>query len=175
MTGGLAVGVGLGSNQGDRPGHLNAAIEWLRTLSTGPLAVSPVYETSAVDCAPGTPPFLNAVCEMQYGGELPELLRRMREFERERGRPAAYEKNTSRPLDLDILYAGDLVMQTEELTIPHPRLLERRFVLQPLCDIHPDLVLPGRPQTASEYLRRLPAQGGLVRWSTDKKRHEATD
>ncbi len=152
MISSYPVGVGLGSNLGDRLQHLQEALLWLETLSDKPVCTSPVYETSPVDCPDGTLPFLNAVCEIHFRGDLLELLRQMRAFERNRGRLLVYKKNTPRPLDLDMLYAGKLVMQTKELTLPHPRMLKRRFVLQPLCDIRPDLILPTLEQPVKSFL-----------------------
>jgi len=152
MISSYPVGVGLGSNMGDRLQHLQEALLWLETLSDRPACASPVYETSPLDCPDETSPFLNAVCEIHFRGDLLELLHQMRAFEMERGRLRIYKKNTPRPLDLDMLYAGKLVMQTKELTLPHPRMLKRRFVLQPLCDIRPDLILPTLKQPVKVFL-----------------------
>jgi len=79
----------------------------------------------------------------------------MRTFERERGRPSDYDRNTPRTLDLDILYAEGLSIQNDELTIPHPRMVERRFVIQPLSEIRPDLILPNTSQTIQSILTSL--------------------
>ncbi|MBI4025509.1 MAG: 2-amino-4-hydroxy-6-hydroxymethyldihydropteridine diphosphokinase [Verrucomicrobia bacterium] len=155
MTSALRVGIGLGSNQGDRLDHLRSALLWIEKQSDGPVKCSGVYETDPVGCAPDTPAFLNAVCEIVSDRDPVDLLRRMREFERQRGRPATYARNAPRPLDLDLLYAGDLILQTPELILPHPRMLERRFVLQPLCDIRPDLTLPGQTRTVAQWLVSL--------------------
>jgi 2-amino-4-hydroxy-6-hydroxymethyldihydropteridine diphosphokinase len=153
----MQTGIALGSNQGDRLAHLQSAITWLKTLSTGALKYSRVYETPPVDCAPNTPNFLNAVCEISYNQDVLDLLRKMRDFERQRGRPIQYERNSPRPLDLDLLYADALVLNTPELILPHPRMLQRRFVLEPLADVHPDLVLPKTSKTIREFLASLPS------------------
>ena len=152
------VGVALGSNQGDRLKHLRAALSYLETISKDPVRYSCVYETEPMGCPKDSPSFLNAVCEITYQKDksaLLELLRQMREFERRLGRPETYPKNAPRFLDMDLLYAGDFVLQTEELVLPHPRILERRFVLQPLCEIRPDLILPGSNQTVKALLALL--------------------
>ena len=151
----MKAGIGLGSNTGSRLENLRSALSWLETVSHTPLLCSPVYETEPVDCSEGTPYFLNAVCEISYQADPAVLLRKMRAFERERGRTTGSAKNSPRPLDMDLLYADDLVVQTEELTLPHPRMLERRFVLQPLSDIRPALILPHTTQTIQSILTSL--------------------
>ena len=158
MSSVVRAGVALGSNEGDRMGHLRAAVRWLEKESANPVLISCVYETAPIGCPEGTPSFLNAACEMTFQGNAVELLEKMRDFERQRGRPVIYSKNSPRPLDMDLLYAGDLVLQTDQLTLPHPRMLQRRFVLQPLGEIRPDLVLPGQTQTVAEILKILCSQ-----------------
>jgi 2-amino-4-hydroxy-6-hydroxymethyldihydropteridine diphosphokinase len=157
----LPIGISLGSNQGNRVELLRSALQWLSSLSTTPILASSIYETQPIDCAPGTNTFLNAACEITYAGDILRLLRDMREFERQHGRPESYPKHAPRPLDLDMLYAGSLVQHTEELHLPHPRMLERRFVLQPLVDIRPDLVIPGSTQTIRSILASLPDLGDV--------------
>lgn len=149
------LGVALGSNLGARLEHLRAAWLWLKTVSVGAVLHSRVYETAPVDCSTDAPAFLNAVCEIGWDQEPLALLRRMRELEREHGRAESYPQNAPRPLDLDLLYAGEVVIRTPELTLPHPRLAERRFVLQPLCDIRPDLRLPGQSASIRQLLAGL--------------------
>ncbi len=149
------VGVALGSNQGDRLEHLRAGLNWLRLKSRTPVRSSRVYETDPVGCAAGTPAFLNAVCEILSDEDPLVLLRGMRALERAQGRPEVYERNAPRTLDMDVLYAGTEVIATEELTLPHPRLIQRRFVLQPLADVRPELILPGQTQSVHEILCAL--------------------
>lgn len=135
--------------------NLRAALSWLESVSQTPVKYSKVYETSPVGCTEEMPDFLNAVCEISYHGDPAVLLKKMRNFERERGRPQTYGRNTPRTLDMDILYAGDKTVQTADLVIPHPRMTVRRFVLQPLCDIHPELILPGSTQSVQQILSSL--------------------
>lgn len=152
--------IALGSNLGDRLANLRAGRDFLLALHQGPAsaAVSPVYETSPVDCPPGSAAFLNAVVALDTPLAPPALLARLTGFERACGRPDVRARHSPRPLDLDILCCGDLVLDTPSLTLPHPRLAARRFVLRPLADLCPDLVLPGQSRTVAELLTRLPAE-----------------
>ena len=151
----MECGIALGSNYGDRSDHLRAAVEELRKVDPH-LEVSPVYETAPVDCPDGSGAFLNAVAVLAWAGTPPSLLHWLRGIECRLGRPAVRDKNAPRTIDLDILYAGNEAVTGEELTLPHPRLHERRFVLQPLCDLRPDLVLPGFTKTIRQLLEELP-------------------
>lgn len=84
-----------------------------------------------------------------------DLLIQLREIESSLGRPTERRRNTPRTIDLDILYAGEQVLNGAELTLPHPRLTQRRFVLQPLADIHPKLILPGQDKDIATLLGEL--------------------
>lgn len=154
----MRAGIALGSNLGDRGASLRAARTFLLSLheAAAPALVSPLYETAPVDCPPGSPPFLNAVVEIALSLPPADLLARCTAFERSLGRPVLREKNSPRPVDLDVLYAGDLRIESPSLTLPHPRLAMRLFVLQPLADIRPDLVLPGRTGTVAQLLAAMP-------------------
>ena len=152
----MNVGIALGSNLGERQAELDAGIDFLRSLSkAGAIRVSPRIETEPVNCPPGSPPFLNAVAEIEVDPALlapRELLRRLQVFERSRGRSEEREVNAPRPLDLDILYYGDLLLDEPGLVIPHPRAAQRSFVLEPLSHLRPDLILPGQTRTVRELL-----------------------
>ena len=153
----IPVGIALGSNLGDSHAELDAGVEFLRTLATHPhLRESPRVRTVPVDCPPGSPPFLNMVVELELDLEvLPpgKLLQRLQDFEHRRGRPAEHDMNAPRTLDLDIIYYGDQVVRDPDLIIPHPRTASRRFVLEPLFHLRPDLILPGQTQTVRELLK----------------------
>lgn len=155
----MRIGVALGSNLGDRLEHLRAGRDFLVAGHRGPglPKISPAYETEPVGCAPGTAPFLNAVIEIETGEEPGMLREKLAALEAARGRPGAREKNAPRALDLDVLYAGDCRSDDPNLVLPHPQMRARRFVLQPLADICPDLVLPGESQTVRDLLASLPA------------------
>lgn len=147
----MRVGLALGSNLGNRMAHLLWAIDSLRALAEPgeSFLVSHFYETEPIDCPPGSPPFINAAIEFAYANSPDALLKVLQAMEIERGRKDS-GKNAPRPLDLDILYYGDQIHSTAYLTIPHPRLTERLFVLQPLCDICPNRILPGQEFSISE-------------------------
>lgn len=157
-AGGASAFIALGSNQGHRRAHLTRARAALAALHCGPGAprASAIYETEPNGCAPGTPAFLNAVMEIRFAGSPAALLRELRRIEHEAGRAWRRLRNSPRPLDLDIICFGAVRMETRRLSLPHPRAARRRFVLQPVSDIAPGLVLPGRRRTVSQLLESLP-------------------
>lgn len=140
-------------------------MERLRAFSTGPLPKSSFWQTTPVDCPPGSPPFVNAVVGLHpLPGETPEsLLEKLQALEKEFGRQPKQVMNEARPLDLDLIAFGNETRNTHQLILPHPRAHERRFVLQPLSEIAPDLVLPGQAQTVAELLTALPPDAGMSR------------
>jgi len=153
----MRIGIGLGSNLGDRLQHLKQASVSAGKLhhNASPILSSPVYLTQAVDCEKDTTPFYNMVIELESHLSPVELLSHLRKIETSLGRPVHRQRNASRTIDLDILYAGELVIDSNDLTLPHPRLTQRRFVLQPLCDIRSDLVLPGQSKKIATLLAEL--------------------
>ena len=149
------TGIALGSNLGDRLENLRRAKELLSSISTGPVLAAPVYLTEPVNCPPGSPDFLNTVIEIFHDGTPAELLEKTQEFQRNLGRTEPAERNAPRVIDIDLLYSGGEVVSTDDLELPHPRITLRQFVLRPLADIRPDLVLPGQTLTIAEHLERL--------------------
>jgi 2-amino-4-hydroxy-6-hydroxymethyldihydropteridine diphosphokinase len=151
--------VALGSNLGDSQIILERAMDQLEKISDEPLVKSSLWPTAPVDCPPGSPSFLNAaVLMVPQAGETPEmLLAKLLELEKEFGRQPKKVVNEPRPLDLDLIAFGNEIRDTSELTLPHPRAHLRRFVLQPLSEIAPDLVLPGQRKTVAELLSELPS------------------
>jgi 2-amino-4-hydroxy-6-hydroxymethyldihydropteridine diphosphokinase len=150
----MKTGIALGSNLGDRLANLRAARQGVVDLVgvKPPIVFSPVYETDPVDCEPDASRFLNAVLEFNYDGDPSALLKQLIQIEETLGRERKRARNVSRKIDIDLLYAGDLEIENERLQLPHPRLHLRRFVLQPLADIRPDLVLPNQTKTVHELL-----------------------
>ncbi len=161
----MRAGVALGSNLGERLASLRKARKEIAALPgvLPPLQSSAIYETEPVGCEEGATKFLNAAIEFGYSGEPGELLRGLAAIEKMLGRPAAHARNISRPIDLDLLYFGERVIETSELQLPHPRIVEREFVLRPLADIRPDLILPGEKEALSSLLLRLDPSVGVVR------------
>ncbi|HEV7869286.1 MAG TPA: 2-amino-4-hydroxy-6-hydroxymethyldihydropteridine diphosphokinase [Chthoniobacteraceae bacterium] len=153
----MRTGIALGSNLGDRLGNLRAAFDRLKILHnvSGPVLASRLYETEPVHGEPDAAPYLNAVIEVEYHGELLALLSDLQAIEAELGRPSKRPRNASRTIDLDLLYAGNLVLRNDEVVIPHPRLHQRAFVLTPLADIRPELILPGHECTIAQLLASL--------------------
>jgi 2-amino-4-hydroxy-6-hydroxymethyldihydropteridine diphosphokinase len=132
--------IGLGANLGDREENLRAALERLTEL--GPLRVSSFRETDPVGVT-DQPRFVNAVAELETDLGARDLLERLLEIERELGRHRSREERWGpRTIDLDLLLYGDEVIDEPGLTVPHPRLAERRFVLEPLHELAPGLLLP---------------------------------
>jgi len=144
------VYLSLGSNLGDRAGNLRSALLQLPAAGVSVDKVSSFWETEPVDVR-DQPWFLNCAVEGRTGLEPVDLLRALRDIELRMGSRKEFAKGP-RLLDIDILLYGDLVLATPELQIPHPRMLQRRFVLAPLAEIAPLLRHPGWPGTASELL-----------------------
>lgn len=150
----------LGSNLGDPRRTLSECFLQLQAFSAERLARSSLYETDPVDCPPGSPPFLNAVAGLvPIAGETPEsLLARLLQLEKAFGRQPKKILNESRPLDLDLIAFGNQVRATPTLILPHPRAAERRFVLEPLAEIAPGLILPGQTHSICQLLAALPPE-----------------
>ncbi len=150
--------LGLGSNLGDRElllERVEAALARLPGLRDPRRA--PIYETTPVDCPPGSPPFLNTVVQAHYTGHVLDLLRATQAIETALGRERGLVRNAPRPVDIDLLMIEGVEMDRPDLTLPHPRLRERLFVLLPLADLRPELELsPG--SSIAEAIASLPAQ-----------------
>jgi 2-amino-4-hydroxy-6-hydroxymethyldihydropteridine diphosphokinase len=172
----MRCGIAVGSNVGDRlenlrlaRGEILAAREWLALDSAaGPVLCASIYETEPVDCPPGSAAFLNTVLELSTPPQTtPSLiLDRLQSIERTLGRPSRHPRNAPRTIDLDLLYLDNLELSTADLTLPHPRLRQRRFVLAPLAEIRPELILPGDSRTMAQLLENLPDTGRIVRLLT---------
>jgi 2-amino-4-hydroxy-6-hydroxymethyldihydropteridine diphosphokinase len=150
--------VSLGSNLGDSRRIILDAMVRLQKFSNRPLLKSSLWQTSPVNCPPGSLMFVNAVIRLApRAGETPEsLLQKLRALEKEFGRMSKKVLNEPRPLDLDLIAFGTETRNSPELILPHPRAHLRRFVLQPLSEIAPDFNLPGRSKIISQLLAELP-------------------
>ncbi len=161
----MRTGIALGSNLGDRVENLQQAARAVRNLGVPATLTfsSSIYETAPVDCVPGTPSFLNAVVEIEYLRTPRELLQTLLDIERGMGRPQVRPKNLSRSIDLDILYMDDLISADPALHLPHPGLTGRAFVLAPLAEIRPDLILPGQHASVKDLLANSSQRAEVVR------------
>jgi 2-amino-4-hydroxy-6-hydroxymethyldihydropteridine diphosphokinase len=146
------VYIALGSNLGNRQANLAMALRMLPPLARVD-AVSPLYESPPQPPAP-PPPYLNAAARIVTGLGPDALLRHLKQIEHLIGRRSK-ERWSPRPIDLDIALYDDLVLATADLTIPHPRLAERAFVLNPLLDIEPDLKHPATGDSLQSALDRV--------------------
>lgn len=151
----------LGSNLGDRHGNLDRALDLL-SHRLKVKEVSSIYDTEPVGNT-NQPRFLNLVCRVHTGLEPAGLLVLTQGIEMKMGR-APGTSNTPRPIDIDILFYGDRVVDTPDLVIPHPRLTERAFVLVPLDEIAPDLVHPVSGRTIRELLEGVTETQGVLKW-----------
>jgi 2-amino-4-hydroxy-6-hydroxymethyldihydropteridine diphosphokinase len=147
--------LGLGSNVGDSAAHLRAAIELLGERGVEVEAVSSAYVTEPVGEILDQPDFLNAAVRIRTELEPEALLDVCKEVEAERGRALDAPRHSPRPLDVDLLLLGDIELRTERLTLPHPEVSRRRFVLAPLLELDPELALPDGTRLA-EALASLP-------------------
>ena len=151
----------LGSNLGDRAANLRQAIALLGNLGTA-TAVSSLYETEPVEVESSQPWFVNMVVALETELTPQELLSRTLEIERGMGRQRTSLKGP-RIIDIDIVILGDTILDTPGLVIPHPSMHRRRFVLEPLAEIAPDIEHPVLHKRASDLLRGLPQGEGQVR------------
>jgi 2-amino-4-hydroxy-6-hydroxymethyldihydropteridine diphosphokinase len=150
------VYLSLGANLGNRQQNLRVAIEHLGPAGITVRRVSSIYETEPLDLA-GQPMFLNLVVEAETALMPLQLLSRTLRIERELGRKRTVPKGP-RTIDIDIVLYGSSVINTPELVVPHPRLAERRFVLEPLAELAPDLRHPVTRRTVREMLAGVAAQ-----------------
>lgn len=154
--------VGVGSNMGDRAANCRAAVrDLLESPEVRLLQGSSLYETEPVGPVPDQPPFLNGVVELETLLEPEELLELLLDVEDALGRERDIPQGP-RLIDLDLLLYGDLVYTSPRLTIPHPRLAGRRFALEPLLELAPDLLHPRTGEPLKALLQRAP-QARVVR------------
>lgn len=165
------IGFSLGSNLGDRLAHIRRAGKAILAMEDARLvAKSSLYETEPVDVQPEFQhlKFVNSVLIIDTALPAETWLRRIADLEVEMGRQRdRQDKNAPRNVDVDIIFAGDRLIGSGGLIVPHPRWAERRFVVEPLAEIQPDRVLPGMKRTVADVLRDLPDEGDLNKMDQD--------
>lgn len=163
----MRTAVALGSNIGARIENLRAARKAIFDLPTvkAPILSSAIYQTEPIGCEPEAGKFLNAVVEFDYEDDAARLLEQLIEIEEALGRKRDHPRNVSRLIDVDLLYCGEQRSNDERLQLPHPRLHLREFVLRPLADIRPDLLLPGQKKSIRELLAEVEQSGELIRFA----------
>lgn len=154
--------IGLGSNLGDRAGNLLLAIQGMMNAGLEITRLSHIYETEPVETFP-QPPFLNMVAELKSDLMPDQLMLTLLQVESSLGRTRDTEKGP-RNIDLDLLLVGDQILNTETLTLPHPRLSHRRFVLLPLAELAPAFVHPALNKTVRELLDTVADNSEVSRW-----------
>jgi len=147
--------LGLGSNVGDTRANLRAAVDELKKRGVRVLAESSLYETAPQGEILDQPDFLNAAIEIETDLGPEDLLDVCKEVERELGREQNRPRHSPRPIDVDLLLLGDLEYTSERLTLPHREVTSRRFVLEPLLELDPELELPDGTRLAAELPRLL--------------------
>ncbi|HOX05991.1 MAG TPA: 2-amino-4-hydroxy-6-hydroxymethyldihydropteridine diphosphokinase [Planctomycetota bacterium] len=144
------VYLGLGANLGDREANVRRALELLAARGVGIRVASAMFETAPIGGPKGQPEFINAAAMAETDLSPRELLAAIMEVEKSLGRKRPAERWAARPIDIDILLYGERVIDAPDLTVPHPRIAERGFVLEPLAEIAPGLAVPGTGRTVAE-------------------------
>ena len=162
-----AAFVALGSNLADSKQSVIRAMDRLQEFSDFSLLRSSLWKTSPVDCPPGSPAFVNAVAGLlPRVNETPEtLLDKLQSLEKEFSREPKKILNEPRPLDLDLIAFRQETRVSDRLTLPHPRAHLRRFVLQPLSELAPGLILPGQVLNVRQLLETLDSSEKILRLS----------
>ena len=152
------VALALGSNVGNAENTFDAAVKLLRKNAFEITAQATVLQTAPVDCPPGTPDFANSALTGLFAGTPEELLQITQKIEQTLGRPADHGFHTPRTLDIDIIIFGNTIMNTPQLTIPHPAAQKRAFVLIPLAEIAPEWQFSDSGISVSKALKLLTDQ-----------------
>lgn len=157
ITAFVSLGSNLPSKYGSPEATVLAAISRLAELSRTAPVVSSLYSSEPIDCPAGTPVFVNAAVSLEVHTSLTAsgLLVKLLKLEAEFGRRRGEVKNQARSLDLDLITYGNQIVNEDSLILPHPRAEQRRFVLQPIAEIDPSLILPGQSQTVAQLLNGL--------------------
>ena len=155
------VYVALGSNLGHREHMIGEAVERMRGLATGKVRASSLYATEPEGMG-AAPEFINAVAEFTTNLAPEELLAGLQAIEIALGRPTGHQANESRTIDLDLIAFGDSCIDTQDFKVPHPRAHLRDFVMVPLAELAPELVLPGQTRNAAAIAGGLSGAGRII-------------
>jgi len=153
----MRIAIALGGNQGEVAAAFAKAVEMLHCGGVTQIRMARPIITQAEGCYPGTPDFLNTALVGEWSGTPLELLALTQKIERQMGRPSEHDSRASRSLDLDILLLAETILDLPNLIVPHPRMRERRFVLEPLAEIAPDWRVPPTGETVAQLLAKLRA------------------
>ncbi len=167
----LTVAIGLGANLGNPAQAISEAVNRLREKGLRHIKTSSLYRTIPIDCKPGTPDFINAALTGIWPGPPPALLETCQEIEQEMGRPAEHAKDEARIIDLDLLIIKHCEINQAALKIPHPRLLQRLFVLIPLAEIAGEWMLNIDQTTQTLYAWANKLKRDHPEWQTTVQYH----
>ena len=160
--------IGLGSNKGFRAGNILLAVRGLMEAGFRVRRLSALYETEPVGVE-AHDPYLNMVAEVEVANIAPsQMLARMERIEYLLGRRHKYLK-APRTIDIDLLFYGEVVVDTVRLTVPHARLIERKFVLVPMVELAPDFIHPVEKKSVAELLEIVKDSSVVARWSPDPR------
>ncbi len=161
----MEIGLSLGSNLGGRLENLRSAVARIAEIpQLDVVAESSVYETEPIDVPPAHRHrlFLNMVVIVVSESAVMDIFAQVQAIEGGLGRRPGQAPNTPRAIDIDLIYAGDKVVRSADLTLPHPRWQTRRFVLVPLAEVRPGRILPGQRQSVADLLLSLPPDTMVV-------------
>lgn len=151
----MKIALSLGGNLGNPKESFWEAVSKLKESGLSNINTSSIYTTKPIGCAPGTPDFLNAVITGSWTGTPSSLFNQCKLIEVSLGRPSDHPRWSSRTIDLDIIFYGQEIMTTPDLTIPHKEAYNRLFVLIPLAEIAGDWLFPGKQVTVSQVLKQF--------------------
>jgi 2-amino-4-hydroxy-6-hydroxymethyldihydropteridine diphosphokinase len=163
---GIVIFLGIGTNQGDRDENMETAVALINASVGEILAVSGVYETDPWGFESDSK-FLNSVVKVTTRLSPLALLKKLQEIEEKLGRIRSLNRYSSRTIDIDILLYGSRIIRKKMLTVPHPCMPERRFVLVPLCDIEPEGIHPVLEKTFSDLLKECTDSGIVTKYDVE--------
>lgn len=156
------IALGIGSNMGDCAALIVCAVQELKEAGLKRTRLSSLYKTAPVDCVPGTPDFTNAALVGEWNGTAEQLLGCCHDIEVRLGRPEEHNSDEARTIDLDLLLFGQEIIRNDRLTIPHPQMTKRLFVLIPLAEIASDWEIPGIADNVGTQCEKIKRKQGIA-------------